>query len=633
MAKKEATAQKETRKFDAEVGKILQLMIHSLYTNKDIFLRELISNSSDASDKLRYLSVTDNSLMTDDHELKITISVDPGKRHLTITDNGIGMNKQDLIDHLGTIARSGTESFLTQLTGDNKKDLQLIGQFGVGFYSSFMVAEEVSVTSRKAGEDKAYIWTSTGNGEFTIEEAKEQAPRGTSITLTLREDALEYLDRFRIKHIISTYSDHIAIPISFIDEEGKSEVLNSASALWTRQKSDISPEQYQEFYHHVAHSPDEPWMILHNKNEGAIEYTNLLFIPSKKPFDLFHPDRKARVKLYVKRVYITDEGVELVPAYMRFLRGIIDSEDLPLNISRETLQHNQMIEKIRKSVVKRVIADLKKRAEKDPASYQEFWDNFGAVLKEGLCEGMESREPLLEVCRFYSALHNKFISLDEYIANRKEGQENIFYLTGDDVEKLKTSPQLEGFITRGIDVLLLTDTVDDFWVNVAHLYKDIEFKSVTRSGIDLDKIAEGTTEDKKEEQKDPASDKELDTLIAFFKTTLQGQISDVRLSGKLTDSPVCLAVNEGAMDIRMERFLIDQKQLASRSQKIMELNPKHPIITSLAHEIASHGSTESSQDVVRVLFDQACIIEGEPITDASAFSKRLSSFIAKAIAA
>lgn len=625
--------QKEVRKFDAEVGKILQLMIHSLYTNKDIFLRELISNASDACDKLRYLAITQPELLKEDADLNITISADPVKRHLTIADNGIGMNRQDLIDHLGTIARSGTEGFLSQMTGDAKKDIQLIGQFGVGFYSSFMVAEEVSVTSRKAGENKAYTWTSTGNGEFTVEEAEGEHPRGTQVTLTLREDVIDFLDRFRIKHIVTTYSDHIAIPISFI-EEGSAEVLNSASALWMRQKSDITPEQYQEFYHHVAHAPDEPWMILHNRNEGIIEYTNLLYVPSRKPFDLFHPDRKSRVKLYVKRVYITDEGIDLVPAYMRFLRGVIDSEDLPLNISRETLQHNHIIEKIRKSVVKRVIAELKKKAEKEPESYIEFWDNFGAVLKEGLCEGMESREPLLEVCRFYSALKDKFISLDEYIANKKSGQESIFYLTGDNIDKLKSSPQLEGFRTRGIDVLLLTDTVDDFWVNVVHEYKDVELKSVTRSGIELNKIAQGDeAQDSEKDDAAKAPEKDLDSLIAFIKITLEGQIMDVRVSGKLTDSPVCLAVNEGAMDIRMERFLIDQKQLAGRSTKILEINPKHTIIKSLAQDVDSKGSNEAAQDVVRVLFDQACIIEGEPISDTSAFSRRLSSFIAKAMAA
>jgi molecular chaperone HtpG len=626
-------AQKEVRKFDAEVGKILQLMIHSLYTNKDIFLRELISNASDACDKLRYLAVTQNELLATDPELKITISVEPAKREITITDNGIGMNRDDLIENLGTIARSGTEGFLKQVTGDSKKDIQLIGQFGVGFYSCFMVADEVSVTSRKAGEAQAYVWSSTGDGEFTVSEAEGDAPRGTSITLTLREDSLDFLDRFRIRHITTTYSDHIAIPISFVDEEGKAEVLNSASALWMRPKAEISDEQYQEFYHHVAHSPDTPWMTLHNRNEGTIEYTNLLFIPSRKPFDLFHPDRKQRVKLYVKRVFITEEGIDLVPAYLRFLQGVIDSEDLPLNISRETLQHNHIIEKIRKSVVKRVLSELKKKAASDPDAYAEFWENFGAVLKEGLCEAMESREPLLEVCRFYSVLKDKFISLDDYIASKKEGQEHIFYLTGDSIDKLKNSPQLEGFITRGIDVLLLTDTVDDFWVNVVPDYKGIELKSVTRSGIELDKI-EGDDAEKAEAKNDTKNEsEELGSLIEFIKTTLEGQIADARLSGKLTDSPVCLAVNEGAMDIRMERFLIDQKQLAGRSTKIFEINPKHAIIKSLAHDFATHGSTESAQDVVRVLFDQACIIEGEPISDTGAFSRRLSSFISKAIAA
>lgn len=625
-------ADMEVRKFDAEVGKILQLMIHSLYTNKDIFLRELISNASDACDKLRYLALTDSALLKEDTELKVRVLFDSKDRTITISDNGIGMNRQDLIEHLGTIARSGTEGFLSKYTGDTQKDVQLIGQFGVGFYSAFMVAENVSVVSRKAGEDQAYSWSSAGTGEFEVGEVEGSVPRGTSIMLTLREEEDNYLDKFRLKHIISTYSDHIAIPIELVDEEGKIEIANSASALWTRPKSDILPEDYKHFYKHVAHSPDEPWMTLHNKNEGTLEYTNLLFIPSSKPFDLFHPDRKTRVKLYVKRVYITDEGVDLVPAYMRFLRGIVDSQDLPLNISRETLQANPVIEKIRRSLVKRVLSDLKKRAEKEPVNYLEFWENFGAVLKEGLCEGLEGREPLLEVCRFYSALQGRLISLDEYIATMKEGQTDIYYLTGESVEKLKVSPQLEGFVGRDIDVLLFTDTVDDFWVNVVADYKDKELKSVTRSEIDLDKIAAvPQTEDKKEEEK--TNDKEVDALIAFIKATLAGQITDVRVSGKLTDSPVCLGVKEGAMDIRMERFLIDQKQLAARSAKVLEINPKHPIISNIAHKVSVEGDKEAVADIIRVLFDQACIMEGEPIADAGAFSRRLSGFLQKALVA
>ncbi len=619
----------EVRKFDAEVGKILQLMIHSLYTNKDIFLRELISNASDACDKLRYLAVTDSSLLKDDPELKVQVSFKVEDRTVTIRDNGIGMNREELIAHLGTIARSGTEHFLAQYTGDTKKDMQLIGQFGVGFYSSFMVAEKVEVTSRKAGEEQAYTWSSEGTGEFTVGEAENPAPRGTRITLTLRKEEDNYLDKFRLQHIITTYSDHIAIPIELVDEEGETEVVNSASALWTRQKSEIAPEDYKQFYKHVSHSPDEPWMTLHNKNEGTLEYTNLLFIPSRKPFDLFHPDRKTRVKLYVKRVYITDEGLELVPAYMRFMRGVVDSQDLPLNISRETLQANPVIDKIRRSLVKRVLSELKKRAEKEPVNYLEFWENFGAVLKEGLCEGLEGREQILEVCRFYSVLQGRLISLDEYIEHMKEGQAEIFYLTGESVEKLKTSPQLEGFISRGIDVLLFTDTVDDFWVNVVADYKDKELKSVTRSGIDLDKIALPKEEDAKAEEQQEVDNSEIDTLVAFIKTTLAGQIADVRTSAKLTDSPVCLGVKEGAMDIRMERFLIDQKQLASRSAKVLEINPKHPVIQRVAERLKVEGSNAVVEDIVRMLFDQACIMEGEPISDASAFSRRLNGLLQK----
>jgi len=620
-------AKNETMKFDAEVGKILQLMIHSLYTNKDIFLRELISNASDACDKLRYSAITSPELLSDDTELKIKISINEKNRTVTISDNGIGMSRKDLIENLGTIARSGTQSFMEQMTGDSKKDLQLIGQFGVGFYSSFMVADEVTVTTKKAAEADSWIWSSKGDGEFTISKATGKHNRGTSICLHLKEGEDDFIEKFRLKHIITTYSDHISIPIELLDAEGKADMVNKASALWTRPKSDITPEQYNEFYKHVSHSPDQPWLILHNKNEGAVEFTNLLFIPSRKPFDLFHPDRKPRVKLYVKRVFITDESVNLVPAYMRFLRGVVDSEDLPLNISRETLQHNHIIEKIKKSVVKRVILELKKKLETDEAGYLEFWQNFGAVIKEGLCEGMENRENLLEICLFRSAITGKLITLDQYIANMKEGQDQIYYYISDeDPEHLKTSPQLEGFLKRDIDVLLFSDNVDDFWVNVEHQYKEKELKSVTRSGIELDKIA-GSEE--KQDIQEP-KEEELTSLIAYFTTTLGPLVKEVKFSYKLIDSPVCLTVAEGAMDIRMERFLIGQKQLVSSSAKILEINPKHPIINKMKLGLENGKNLE---DLVRVLYDQACIIEGEPISDASGFSRRMNHFLQEALVA
>lgn len=621
---------KEKLEFGAETGKILHLMIHSLYTNKDIFLRELISNASDASDKLRYLSVTSPELSKIASDFKIVISANEKDRTITIQDNGIGMNKEDLINNLGTIASSGTQKFANQLTGDKNKDLQLIGQFGVGFYSSFMIADKVEVITQKAGEDKIWKWSSDGEGSYEIEELDSIAnnPYRTTITLHLRKDMDEYLDKFRIKHIVKTYSDHISIPIEFIDENNQVEVVNNGSAIWTRSKSSITEEQYKDFYKTVSHMPDSPWMILHNKNEGALEYTNLLYIPSNKTYDLFHPDRKSRVKLYVKKVFITDEGVDLIPANLRFIRGIIDSEDLPLNISRETLQYNNVIAKIKKSVSHKIYSELKKRLDSERDSYEGFWNNFGACIKEGLCESLDDKSNILDICLFRSVKQNKFITLDEYINSMHSDQKEIYYLSGDDHEKLKNSPQIEGFIKRDIDVLLFTDTVDDFWVNVCHQYKEKEIKSVTRADIEL-----GNIDDlEKESPEDQNSINETDrtAVIEFFKNTLNSMVSDAKISGKLTNSPVCLSVAEGGMDMRMERYLKEQKQLAYSSNKIIEINPKHPIIIKIAEMVKNNLQQEASS-LVKLLFDQACIIEGEQIQDPIDFANRLDSLISRSL--
>jgi molecular chaperone HtpG len=622
-------SKEEHIKFAGEVDKILHLMIHSLYTNKDIFLRELISNSSDACDKLRYLSITQPELVKDDSEFNIKISTDEEKRTITISDNGIGMSRQDLIDNIGTIARSGTQKFFDKLTSDATQNLQLIGQFGVGFYSGFMVAEEIEVITRKAGEQDVWQWKSKGEGEYTLKKLDdaEHVGRGTSVILHLKAGEDDFLDKFRIRHITKIYSDHINFPIHFLTKGGQIETLNSISAIWMRPKSEITAEQYQEFYKQVSHLPDDPWHIMHNKNEGMIEYTNLLYIPSTKPFDLFNPNRNSKVKLYVKKVFIGDENIQLTPAYMRFLHGVIDSEDLPLNISRETLQHNNSLEKIRKSVTNKVINELKNKLEKDPENYQLFWNNFGSVLKEGLCEAMpeHEKEKLLEVCLFRSSLHNKYISLAEYINNMKPNQNNIFYLSGDTVEKAKNSPQLEGFIKNDIDVLLFTDTVDDFWVSVLHSYKDKEMKSVTRSGIELDKILNPTQEN---ETADSSSLQNNQTLIDHFKQTLASLVSDIKISGKLVDSPVCLAVAEGAMDIRMERYLKDQKQLGQSFAKIIEINVNHPIIKRISNAIDAND-TELAQELELALFDQACILEGEPVNDLAGYSKRMNNLLGK----
>lgn len=623
----------EKLKFSAEISKVLQLMIHSLYTNRDIFLRELISNASDACDKLRYEALTQPDLAKDNGEHSINIKINKEKRTITLSDTGIGMNREELIKNLGTIAKSGTQEFLSMLTGDSKRDMPLIGQFGVGFYSSFMVADKVSVVSTRAGQDESWQWESNGDGEFTIT-AVDKAPRGTSITLHLKEGVDEYLDKFRLRHIVQTYSDHISFPISLTDEEGNVETVNTGSALWMRSRSDITPEQYKEFYHHVAHAVDEPWLTIHNKTEGALEYTNLLFVPSMKPFDLYHPDRKPRVKLYVKRVFITEENVEVIPRYLRFVRGIIDSEDLPLNISRETLQHNPLLAKIRDTVVKRVLLELKRKSEADAEGYARFWKDFGPVLKEGLCEATTPRQAILEVSRFYSTTMegDSLTNLDDYVTRMKEGQDTIYYLTGEKLEVLRMSPQLEGFAKRGIEVLLLCDHVDDFWVNVVHEYKGKKIQSVTRADIDLDKFGESRDE-QKEEEKNPEDKEAVQKLCARIKDILGDHIKDVRTTSKLTGSAVCLAVEEGGMDFRLERFLIEQKQLNAASAKILEVNPDHAIIRSLAAKVESGASGKEVEDATWLLFDQARILEGESIADPAAFTRRLQGIVEKSLAA
>lgn len=629
----------KTMPFNAEISKVLKLVIHSLYTNRDIFLRELISNASDACEKLRYLAVTKPELLKDAPELKIALTVDEKAKTLTITDNGIGMDEDDLVNNLGTIAKSGTEQFFQQLTGDAKKDASLIGQFGVGFYSAFMVADKVEVRTRKAGESQAYLWESAGEGEFSITALEGEQPRGTSITLHLRKDEEKYLDKFKLQHITNVYSDHIAFPIEYRGEADEAaEVLNEGSALWTRPKSDITDEQYQEFYHHVGHTADEPFLTMHNQVEGKLSYTNLLFIPTIRPFDLFHPDRRRRVKLYVKRVFITDENVDLIPHYLRFLRGIVDSEDLPLNISRETLQDNPMLTAIRDSITKRVLTELKRKAKNDAEAYTAFWTNFGGVLKEGLCEGYGDKELLLEACRFHSTHDDSatLTSLDDYISRMKDGQENIYYITGDRLDSLRKSPQLEGFTKNGIEVLLLHDHVDDFWVTVVQKFKGKGFKSVLNAGAELEALTGKHTDEKKAEDKPEAEKAEaadIDALITAMKEVLGDEVQDIRTTAKLTESPVCLAVEEGMMSMRMERFLVEHKQLPGASARIMEINPEHPIVVALAKRVKNGGKPQDIEDTARLLLDQARIIEGEELADPSAFTQRINALIARNFAA
>jgi molecular chaperone HtpG len=617
----------EKREFQAEVSRLLEIVAHSLYSEKEIFLRELISNASDACDRLRYQALTEPGLIAGDANFRVVLQPYKKKRTLVIADNGIGMSRQEMVDNLGTIARSGTSAFMKQLSGDQKKDVALIGQFGVGFYSAFMVASEVEVVSRKAGEEIAHRWVSDGKGQFTIEET-ERPNRGTTITLQLNEADEEYAEPDRLKEIVKKYSDHIALPI-VLDHAGKEETLNAASALWMRPKGEITPEQYKEFYHHVAHAFDEPWLTLHNKAEGTYEYTTLLFVPGSKPFDLFEPERKHRVKLYVRRVFITEDAQELLPPYLRFLRGVVDSEDLPLNVSREMLQNNPMLTRMRGQIVKRVLGELAKKAKDEPAEYVKFWENFGAVLKEGIYEDRENRDQILEIARFRSTAGDSLTSLDEYITRMKPGQEAIYTIAGDNLESVSRSPQLEGFRARDIEVLLMTDPVDEFWTQGLGEYKKKPFKSVTRGAADLDKIAAA-------DKKDGATEKpegDVASLIALLKLSLGDAVKDVRASKRLTDSAVCLVADEHDMDMHLERLLRQHRQATGDSKRILEINPKHALIARLVELAGKDGASDALGDFAWLLLDQARILEGEPLPDPASFAKRLSSVLARGLAA
>jgi len=618
----------EKLSFQAEVSRLLDIVANSLYSHKEIFLRELISNASDACDRLRYVALTEPGLMAEDPDFAITLQIDKKARTLSVADNGIGMGRQDLIDNLGTIARSGTAAFVEQI--DKKQsDVSLIGQFGVGFYSAFMVADQVTVVSRKAGEEQTWCWVSDGKGSFTVTEAEAAIGRGTHITLHLRKDQGEFLEPARLRQIVKTYSDHIAIPVR-LGEGDEPEMLNAASAIWTRQKSEITDEQYREFYHHVAHAFDEPWMRLHFKAEGAMEYTGLLFVPKSRPFDLFDPSRRHKVKLYVRRIFITDECEGLVPSYLRFLRGVVDSQDLPLNVSREMLQNNPMLTRIRKAVVKRVIGELAKKAEKAPDDYAVFWNSFGAVLKEGLYEDGDQKDKLLELTRFHSTAGDDLVSLADYVGRMKDGQDAIFYITGDERTALARSPQLEGFRAKGVEVLMMTDPVDEFWVPAIGSFQDKPFKSVTRGGADLDKVASEAEVSGKDET-EAADESSLDALIAFVKLTLKDEVKDVRASQRLTESAVCLVADEGDMDIHMERLLKQHGQLDHGAPRILEINPRHPTIKSLSARLGHKGAGSDLGEAARLLLDQARILEGEALPDPAAFARRLSDVMARGL--
>ena len=622
----------EKLEFQTEVSQLLKLMINSVYSEKEVFVRELVSNASDACDKLRYLSNTKEKLIKDDPNFKIQITINKKNNLITISDNGIGMNKKDLVSNLGTIARSGTAHFLKELSESKTKDLSLIGQFGVGFYSAFMVASQTKVTTRKAGENKLWIWTSDGESSFTIEESEDsnllESNRGTSIELTLTKESKEYLDKDRIENIIKRYSDHISIPIYVSDgsekKDEKIDSVNSASAIWTRPKNKITEEQYKEFYNHAGQMFDDPWMTSHYKAEGKIEYTVLNFIPSTKPFDLYDPARENRLKLYVKRVFITDNCPELIPPYLRFLRGIIDSEDLPLNISREMLQNNPVVTKIRSSLVKRTISDLKKKIDKDRESYEKFWENFGPVLKEGIYEDFERKDSILEISLFKNSKSKKLITLNEYIESMGKKQKDIYFMTGDSYENIINNPSLEGYKSRDINVLILDDPVDSFWTSSTPSYQEKSFKSVTRGMDDLNKI-DG-------EKKDDKNEKSVEPLINLLKEKLKEKVKDVRVSSRLTDSPVCLVSDEGAMDPQLEKILQQHNQLnQGLSLKVMEINPQHKLIKKLAKMSKDKASIIEVENISILLYEQSKILDGEKPSDPVEFSKKLIETITTSI--
>ena len=618
----------ERHDFQAEVTKLLHIVANSLYSEKEIFLRELVSNASDACDRLRYLALTRPELVADEPEFRIRIAVDAKARTISVSDNGIGMDRDELIANLGTIARSGTTRFLEEMPEEEPRSdgVSLIGQFGVGFYAAFMVAREVAVESRKAGEDQAWIWVSDGLGSFTVTEGSRES-RGTTVTLKLRKGENEFLEKARLERIVKTYADHIALPIVFGGEDAAP--LNTASALWARPRKDITEEQYNEFYHHVGHLFDNPWLTLHARAEGKIEYIFLLFVPSTRPLDLFDPQRTGRLKLYVKRVFITDDCEELVPPYLRFLRGIVDCEDLSLNISREMLQNNPLLRKIRKALVKRVLSELGKKAAKAAEQYAAFWENFGAVLKEGIYEDAEQRDTLLELARFRSTHSTEgWVSLQDYVGRMKEGQDEIYYISGEEAANLRASPQLEGFVSKGLEVLLMTDPVDEFWIGAIGAYQEKDLASVTRGSVDLGKFDSGDGG-----ETEAAGAEGVDSLIALLKLNLDERVKDVRASDRLTDSPVCLVADAGDVDMHLARLLKQHRQLDDVAQRILEINPRHELIKVLVEAVSKEGAADALADAAELLLEQALILEGEPLPDPAGFSRRLAGVMARGLAA
>jgi molecular chaperone HtpG len=610
----------ETQPFQAEVAELLQLMVHSVYSETEIFLRELISNASDACDKLRYEAIARPELIADGEAPKIRIA--PGKKAntLTVADNGIGMDRQELIDNLGTIARSGTKSFLSRLN-EAKDGAGLIGQFGVGFYAAFMVADRIVVTSRRAGTDQAWTWSSSGGSGFEIGPASEEdarrVARGTEIVLHLKPDATKYLETHEIERIVGAYSDNIQFPIELVPDEGEPRQINSASALWQRSKSELTPEDYKLAYQSIAGAFDEPAMTLHYRAEGRQSYAVLLFAPSAKPFDLFEPSRKGRVKLYVRRVFITDDA-DLLPSYLRFIRGVIDSEDLPLNISREMLQNNPQLAQIRKAVTGRVVGEFETLSDKEPETFAKIWDAFGPVIKEGLYEDFERREKLLALSKFTTTSGDKR-SLKQYIADLKPNQTEVYFLVGDSVERLKSNPKLEAAAARGIEVLLLTDPVDAFWTSAPLDFEGKPLKSLSQGDVNFDLIP--LVDENARDQAASVTDEAA--TIAVIKSSLGDRVTDVRASQRLTTSASCLVAGSHGPDRELER-LLSQQNRGSKTKPILEINLRHPLVAAI---VKAEADPVKVSDLSLLLLEQAQILDGELPEDPAAFAARLNRLV------
>jgi molecular chaperone HtpG len=627
MAAKEQLAERHA--FEADVAKLLHLMVHSVYSDRDIFLRELISNAADACERLRYEAIATPALLEDDSKPRITVSADPEKKTLAVEDNGIGMSRDELVDALGTIARSGTRAFVDKLESSQAGEgAALIGQFGVGFYSAFMVASRVDVFSRRAGSDEAFLWWSDGKGSFEVRPVPlDQAPkRGTRVVLQLMEDAATYTDRYRLERIIKAQSGHVPVPITLIEKPGAEPIeLSDGAALWTKSRSDIQPAEYTDFYRSVAGQFDEPALTIHYRAEGRQEYSTLLFVPSTRPFDMFDPERKGRIKLYVKRVFITDD-VEVVPHYLRFVRGLVDSADLPLNVSREMIQESPILAAIKKGVTSRVLGELEKLAEKDTETYEKIWDAFGAVIKEGIYDDFERRDTLLSLSRFKTTTSGgKLRGLKDYVGSLKENQTAIYYLTGTDLTRLEASPHLEGFRARGVEVLLLTDPVDSLWVTSAPSFEGKPFKSITQGAADLANIPLPDEKAKPSAEADGA----VKEFLAFVKTTLGDAVSDVRASDRLTDSPVCLVAPEFGPDRQLEKLLAGAGRLKSAAKPVLEINPRHELVVALA--ALNDSERAFKEDTARLLYDEARMLDGEPPDDPRGFSERLTRVIGRGL--